>query len=286
MGHAGAIRGAGAFRGESDALGKLRALESAGVAVVNHPSKFGATMKGLLGSSSTRTKAPSEHKASNFGRNTQKRTLCTRSARPVHRVPLKQGLVQRRTIFLNCPQSFDLLEPYRIQQRRRVPECTKDVTVTVAIDRRRSRLCIRIGGTEPSDEPRHTLETLQQWYHDTEAVACKPRRSLGIKDIPLDVYCDAEEYASLKNGPLSEKLRALVRCFVDEGAFFVQVRFQSSSTEPRSLQPVDAHIGIDAPVFQGSKTEDAGRGAASTDEEKAAKDGIVYTKSEFPQFMI
>ena len=45
MGHAGAFVGPG----EKDAISKARALESAGVVLTNHPSKFGYLMRRLLG---------------------------------------------------------------------------------------------------------------------------------------------------------------------------------------------------------------------------------------------
>lgn len=48
MGHAGALVSAG----EKNALGKVQALEDAGVVIVNHPSKFGDGMKSLLNNSS------------------------------------------------------------------------------------------------------------------------------------------------------------------------------------------------------------------------------------------
>lgn len=51
MGHAGAFVGAG----ERKAVGKLRALEDAGVVITNHPSKFGEEMKRLLGREAYRT---------------------------------------------------------------------------------------------------------------------------------------------------------------------------------------------------------------------------------------
>lgn len=46
MGHAGAFVGPG----ERSARAKVKALEDAGVTIVNHPSKFGTRMKELLGS--------------------------------------------------------------------------------------------------------------------------------------------------------------------------------------------------------------------------------------------
>lgn len=56
MGHAGAFVGAG----ERRAVGKLRALEDAGVVITNHPSKFGEEMKRLLGREAYRTTSVSD----------------------------------------------------------------------------------------------------------------------------------------------------------------------------------------------------------------------------------
>lgn len=56
MGHAGAFIGAG----EKKAIGKVTALEDAGVVITNHPSKFGEEMKRLLGSEAYRTSSVSD----------------------------------------------------------------------------------------------------------------------------------------------------------------------------------------------------------------------------------
>ena len=56
MGHAGAFVGAG----EKKAVGKVRALEDAGVVITNHPSNFGEEMKRLLGSEAYRTPSVSD----------------------------------------------------------------------------------------------------------------------------------------------------------------------------------------------------------------------------------
>ena len=55
MGHAGALVSAG----EKTAISKVRALEDAGVVITNHPSKFGDSMKQLLGGCSHRTSSVS-----------------------------------------------------------------------------------------------------------------------------------------------------------------------------------------------------------------------------------
>ena len=64
MGHAGAFIGAG----ERKAIGKVKALESAGVVITNHPSKFGEEMKRLLGSEAYRTPSVSDilHQRPNY----------------------------------------------------------------------------------------------------------------------------------------------------------------------------------------------------------------------------
>lgn len=60
MGHAGALVSAG----EKNALSKIRALEDAGVVIVNHPSKFGDGMKKFVDS----TRSPNSSVSGEFPR--------------------------------------------------------------------------------------------------------------------------------------------------------------------------------------------------------------------------
>lgn len=53
MGHAGAWTASG----EPDARTKIQALQSAGVAMVDHPEKFGEGMKALLAGAGRRSKS-------------------------------------------------------------------------------------------------------------------------------------------------------------------------------------------------------------------------------------
>ncbi|KAH8728704.1 succinyl-CoA ligase-like protein subunit alpha [Phaeosphaeriaceae sp. PMI808] len=96
MGHAGAWTGLG----EGTAESKYKALESAGVTMVDHPAKFGGVMKEILSQS---------------GRNAQqRRSYHTAPRRPLTSTIPYTSLPQKRSLHLSAEQSSNLLKSYNI----------------------------------------------------------------------------------------------------------------------------------------------------------------------------
>lgn len=106
MGHAGAWTGIGEGTSES----KYKALESAGVAMVDHPAKFGNIMKGLL-SSSGRSVHETQKSAAN-----QRRSFHTSRSRPhVRLAPSRSANIpHHRSLHLTTTQATDLLKNHGI----------------------------------------------------------------------------------------------------------------------------------------------------------------------------
>ena len=108
MGHAGASV---QYHNE-DALSKIKALESAGVAVTDHPSKFGNLMKGLLEKNSYTDKSLVKHPEHFFiPKILTRRRLTTPSARARERfIHFAAHIIRRSSLLLllACPGSNEI----------------------------------------------------------------------------------------------------------------------------------------------------------------------------------
>jgi succinyl-CoA synthetase alpha subunit len=122
MGHAGAW----AAPGEPSAKEKWQALENAGVTMVDHPGKFGKTMKALLSK-----RAPSQtHSTSNTasqlrGYHTMRRPTVQTSSTSDHQQPF-------RSLHLRADQAATLLKEYDISTSLSVPSDGHLVAITIA----------------------------------------------------------------------------------------------------------------------------------------------------------
>ncbi|KAL6710080.1 hypothetical protein ACN47E_009871 [Coniothyrium glycines] len=105
-GHAGAWTGLGEGTSES----KYKALESAGVTMVDHPAKFGGVMKDILAKSGRNVQRIEQSVAQ------QRRSYHTSrpSRRPVTPHTTSNFSQQRRSLHINAEQSSNLLKQYNI----------------------------------------------------------------------------------------------------------------------------------------------------------------------------
>ncbi|KAL9614069.1 MAG: hypothetical protein Q9167_001423 [Letrouitia subvulpina] len=274
MGHAGAYSSS-----KHDALRKVNALEDAGVAVINHPSKFGETMKELLrGSRGSTPQTPSP----SFGSLTPKRHLHSQPRRQTMQPLWNRTFYQRRTIFLTASQSLEVLRQYNIPQRNSSTIKSKtDITVTMAIDRHNDSLCMEIdneGIPEVDKTGKNFIEVsnLQDWYKPLYGLKFKRKKQLGQHPIrmTLQSYCPQLPFSS--DAEKTRFMSTLVHCFVDEEAFSIRVRFQDPRSTAGVFWALKASIGIDGPIYRGSTATNLERGL--TEEQRAAQDGIVYIK--------
>ncbi|KAI4934326.1 hypothetical protein J4E85_002182 [Alternaria conjuncta] len=106
MGHAGAWVGLG----EGTAASKYKALEDAGVTMVDHPAKFGGVMKDILAKSGRNVRKIEQSAAQ------QRRSYHTSSftRRPIISTRPSIPLQQRRSLHLTKDQSTNLLATYKI----------------------------------------------------------------------------------------------------------------------------------------------------------------------------
>ncbi|KAF2198270.1 hypothetical protein GQ43DRAFT_483443 [Delitschia confertaspora ATCC 74209] len=127
MGHAGAWTGLGEGTSES----KYRALENAGVTMVDHPAKFGSVMKDILAKSGSNFKKMEQSLAQ------QRRSFHSSSSplRPQASRSTPLNTRQQRSLHLSVEQNATILKNYNINtspEPDQLPKSTHFVGITVA----------------------------------------------------------------------------------------------------------------------------------------------------------
>lgn len=135
MGHAGAWTGIG----EGTAESKYKALENAGVTMVDHPAKFGSVMKGLL---AKHPKRPIVAPISPLAQKNNGRSIHTNARQPVNALQSYNtkgyppaSTQQKRALHVNAQQAANLLQSYEIKVSpapSSSPESNHFVGITVA----------------------------------------------------------------------------------------------------------------------------------------------------------
>ena len=265
MGHAGAFT----IPGEPDAQAKIRALQDAGVTMVDHPAKFGDVIKRRLEAQSS-VQSPSATR-SPFSTGTQRRNYHALLRRPARPSPQREPITsQKRTIYLPESASFDLLReqgvtasPYSGTGTRRL--------LAIGIDRSaRSPCVIASPSLDPSAAKRFPLT------------------------YPVEDSLAVDRFAShlqlTRSDPATSSLRTLIRAlaaiFADREAFFVQThvveRLGAVKVVGAEFRLDDAayrSLGRQAGLHQLAAAAAANRGDPEAEAEaEAARHGIVYIR--------
>jgi succinyl-CoA synthetase alpha subunit len=260
MGHAGAFTVAG----EPDASAKIRAFESVGVTMVNHPAKFGEAMKTLLGQSG-RVSSGFAAQGTAAGLKRGMHTMARRVRPSVKRtVPSAQ---QKRSLYIGEEHAFDLVRQRGISATKGVGPA-KQHLLAVAIDRTAKSPAIVVSpATNPDavyDEAKYFPFDYLTGFSDAELPAIA--QHLGIHDRALE---------SLKS--LIHKLVAL---YMEKEAFLLETKV---TEHLGGLEVTAAHFGFDDAAFRSTKRQadiHALRDLAAEDPNglEAEKDGIVYIR--------
>lgn len=175
MGHAGAWTA----QGEMTATEKLKVLQDAGVTMVDHPEKFGETMKALLAKSGRDPKKIQRDASS------QKRGYHTMSRRPLAEMQRRDRLMrqsyqqhQRRGLVLQPDQTHPVLEPYlRPMERLSISQdpAPKDgYFVSITVDRTERQPAIATAPTSDSTQIRHRVKRFAySWLDGPSDIAIK-----------------------------------------------------------------------------------------------------------------
>lgn len=298
MGHAGAFARSESEHGNE----KVKALIQEGVIITNHPSKFGIMMKQMLddldpvkwrglAEADYLKKEPTRAVG---GRVNQARNIHTATRRPRLSSPRTQEFFKRNGHFLSSDRSLQLLEAHQVPI---VPDQTlddgNDIIVRIGIDRPSGQLCAAI--TSPKDvEDKHHVEIPRT----RTLVPLNELGRSGPQDENVEIQRRAPAFfylqshfprkygaASFSSDPTGY-LPKLMQIFINEETFSLYARFRRVDHPGGfSYEVVEAQVGLDALVYQGPKIspevieKQRIKLPQLSQEEIAAKDGIVYVKS-------
>jgi succinyl-CoA synthetase alpha subunit len=258
MGHAGAFTSFG----EPDALIKIKALEKAGVTMVNHPENFGDAMKTLLGKSGRASSGSSVA-------GSQKRGIHTMKIRPT-REPQHDGtriLSQKRRLHIREHLAFDLLRERGINTseysgtgRRRM--------LAVGVDRSNRSPCII---ASPASDPANSYSEVRRYLFDYRK-----------KFDPIRAAAVAEhlQLADSVRDSLPKLINGLIDLFKTKEALHLETQFVERLGE---LKVVGASFTFDDDAFRSTKRQADIHALRHPEDEdpqevKAEADGIVYIK--------
>jgi succinyl-CoA synthetase alpha subunit len=258
MGHAGAFTSAG----EPDALVKIKALENAGVTMVNHPEKFGDTMKTLLGNSGRTSSGSSITGSQKRGLHTM-RTRPTRESRHDH----LRMLYQRRCLHIRENIAFDLLgersinaSEYSGTGRRRM--------LAVGIDRSSRSPCII---ASPASDPENPYSEAKRYTFDYRK---------GFDPIRAAAVAEHLQLANSARDCLPKLINGLIDLFKTKEALHLETIFVERLGE---LKVVGSNFTFDDAAFRSTKRQADIHALRQLEDEdpqevEAEADGIVYIK--------
>ncbi|KAK6958194.1 hypothetical protein Daesc_000989 [Daldinia eschscholtzii] len=263
MGHAGAF----ALPGEPSALDKIMALKEAGVAIVNHPSRFGPVLKSLLDGV-----APTGSRVSSSPNISQRRdihTIARRSTLFRRATPLYN---QKRNIYLSSDAALDLLRQHGVPISNEPPSSSPQKLLAISIDRSAKTPCIIASPTSATT----TGDSSQIAKFDLTPI---PTPAI-LQHLGLD--SSSPSIAS----SLKTLLEALTALFVPKEAFLLETLISiSPSAAGGTIQVSSARFGFDdaararQPDIYGTLPREEDHPA----EIEAAKHGIVYIKIDGPE---
>ena len=256
MGHAGAFT----LPGEHPASAKVQALEAAGVAVVNHPSRFGPVLKTLLSNpTAARPRGISPQP------NSQQRQIHTMLCRPIpeSRAVGSTALTQKRNIYIPQDAALGLLRHNRIGVRDPEPSEAQRI-LAISVNRGSSKPCvIAAPGTDVARARRFDFD-----YGDE------------AKNLPVSDICRYLDIGENAASSLQGVLDGLIHLFMLKEAFLIETRVVESAG---AVEVAAARFGFDNAAFKscgrhGDIQQLRDTSAKDPTEVEAEKYGIVYIK--------
>ncbi|KAF3004692.1 hypothetical protein E8E14_004734 [Neopestalotiopsis sp. 37M] len=259
MGHAGAF----ALPGEPDATEKVKALQSAGATIINHPSRFGPALKSLLDGSAPRGTGIGS------GAGQQRRGMHTHTRRPI----LMQDRIltghtsQKRSIYLSQQTALDLLRVRGIRVNEESMGSTERL-LAVSINRSTRNPCIIASLTSDAKDAS---------IFDFEYT--RGSADLPIGQIAAALGLDRDSTEALEH--ISHLLRELVGLFIEKEAFLIETRVVETAANGVAVSR--ARLGLDDAALRSCGRQGDVHALRDLDREDPAevgveKDGIVYIK--------
>ncbi|KAH8784063.1 succinyl-CoA synthetase-like protein [Hyaloscypha finlandica] len=259
MGHAGAFT----LPGESDALTKIKHLEAAGVTVVNHPAKFGDTMKLLLGKSGRASTGAAASGLSKRSMHTMRRVRPTTKA-----VASSFGsTIQKRDIYIREDLALDILRERGINASEYSGKGRKRM-VAVAVDRANLSPCII---ASPANNPGDLHSEAKKFPFDYQS-------GFDVSQVPA--IAEHLQLGHSSKDSLPKLINGLVDLYMKKEAFLLETMFVERLGD---LKVVGARFGFDDAAYRSTKRQSDIHALRRIEDEDpqeldAEKDGIVYIK--------
>lgn len=262
MGHAGAW----AAPGEGSALDKWKALENAGVTMVDHPEKFGPVMKQLMNTGST---SISSSVGATAG---QRRGYHTMRTRPqVNQRTLQTQ--QRRSLHLRTDQASDLLKQYGIETVE-APKEESDSRLLVLTVARSARSPSIIVSPTTKDDAVHQRSVHIPYDYEAGPQSEQLKEALRVLQL--------SSASAPVQAEASELIKKMATLFKEKEAVSLEVRLSASGAEP-ALSVYAPNFTFDDAAFRSTKRHEDLHALRDTSLEDptelaAEPDGIVYVK--------
>ena len=258
MGHAGAFT----LPGEPDAATKIKALQDAGVTIVNHPAKFGNAMKTLLGGSGH---ASSGSAITGSGQRRGMHTI--RNVRPTVQPPAPRSAYQKRTLYIRESDAFDMLREKGINASEYSGKGDRHL-LAVAVDRVNLSPCII---ASPSIDPGNPHAKAKKFPFNYRH---------GLDPTQAQEIAEHIQASSTAAASLPQLLTSLVDLYKAKEAFLLETLVVERLSE---LKVVNARFGFDDAAFRSTQRQaevHALRHIADEDPHQVAAEeaGIVYIK--------
>ncbi|KAI9841753.1 MAG: hypothetical protein M1837_000414 [Sclerophora amabilis] len=272
MGHAGAF----AAPGEANAETKIKALEEAGVQIVNHPAIFGNVMKRLLLTSPEggRTHTPSgpamrqQRGVHSLAAGDRKCRLSRSAKTTLYKTSLWP--CQRRTIYINQAQAFQLLKMRGVSAQETLAEFS--FLLAASIDRSESCPCIIASIKQAGSD---IYDNARRFPFDFRAGL---NYSL-VQKVAEHLHLEASSHSATHSLPML--LRELVHLFISKEAFILETRV--GIDEDGGLCVHGARFGFDDAAYTSANRQNEVHKLRNVqdenpDEVEAERHGIVYIK--------
>ncbi|KAI1268798.1 succinyl-CoA synthetase-like protein [Xylariaceae sp. FL1019] len=264
FGHAGAF----ALPGEPSAQDKVEALQLAGATIVNHPSRFGPTLKIMLTGSTPSGRGIGAPRSSP---SSQRRGIHTAVSRPTTTSCTNIQMVQKRSIYLTQSTAFDLLAHRSIPIAEETSASRKKHLLAITVNRSTNTPCVVVSPTVEG-EP-NQIRKFDYPYNT------------GAADLDMNAIAS---YIGLEanNGEIISSLRIilneLVILFAENEAFLLETHLIAPG-EDSPIAVAAARFGFDDAAHRSGKRQADIQALRDTSAEDAAevgveKYGIVYIK--------
>ncbi|QIX02083.1 hypothetical protein AMS68_007600 [Peltaster fructicola] len=264
MGHAGAWTA----RGERTATEKYNILENAGATMVDHPEKFGETVKSLLAKSG---------RSSSAALHNQKRSYHTTSRRPLANSQC-QARQQRRGLVLTAEQGPQVLEPY-VKEIEGVSISSEAAPkdgfyVSVTIDRTERSPAIATAPTSDLSQIRNRMKRFPySWLEGPQDSDIKH----AIEHLQLDAAPPAAR------AQIAKLISQLTKMYKEKEAVTLAGVVSVNSSGNIQVHQPSLHLQFDDSAFKSCKRQEdifalRQKENEQPEEVEAEKDGIVFVR--------